>query len=59
MPQTLLASVRVRRLGVGLSLLVPEISLLNFYPPHMGERPAYSTSAPLLTSLIDVVSLIL
>ena len=23
--------------GVGLGLLTPEISLLNFYPPHVGE----------------------
>ena len=23
--------------GVGLGLLIPEIFLSNFYPPHMGE----------------------
>ena len=26
---------------VGLGLLAPVISLLNFYPPHEGERPAF------------------
>ena len=26
--------------GVGLGLLTPEISLPNFYPPHVGEGPA-------------------
>ena len=33
---------------VGLELLTHEIVLLNFYPPHMGEGPAPSVSAPLL-----------
>ena len=44
--------------GVGLGLLTPEISLLNFYPPHMGMGPASSTSAFLLSVWVDVVSLI-
>ena len=34
--------------GVGLCLLIPEISLPNFYPPHLGETPSHSTSPPLL-----------
>ena len=32
--------------GVGLGLLAPEISLLNFYLPHMDVGPARSMSAP-------------
>ena len=44
--------------GVGLGLLGPEISLLNFYPPHMGVGPAGSVSAPLLPVWMDVVSVI-
>ena len=44
--------------GMGLGLLTPEISLLNFYPPYMGEGPARFTSAPLLSVWMDVVSLI-
>ena len=35
----------------GLGLLAPNISLLNFYPPYVCEGPAYSVSAPSLTSL--------
>ena len=31
--------------GVGLGLLTPEISLLNFYPPPVGEGLAHSMSA--------------
>ena len=34
--------------GVGMGLLVPEISLLNFYPPHVGMGAAHSVSVPLL-----------
>ena len=45
--------------GVGLGLLTPEISLLDFHPPHMDVRPACSASPPLLPVCIDVVSLIL
>ena len=44
--------------GVGLGLLTPEISLLNFYPPLVGGGPAHSTSVPLLPVWMDVVSLI-
>ena len=43
---------------VGLGLLIPEISLPNFYPIHMDEGPAHSVSAPLLLVWMDVVSLI-
>ena len=32
--------------SVGLGLLAPEISLLNFYPPHVGVGPACSTLHP-------------
>ena len=32
------------------------MSLPNFYPPHVGEGPACSTSAPLLTVWMDVVN---
>ena len=32
-------------LGWGLA---PEISLVNFYPPHVGEGPAHFASVPLL-----------
>ena len=34
--------------GVGLGLLTPEIPLQNFYPLHVSEGPAYSTSLLLL-----------
>ena len=44
--------------GVGLGPLTPEISLLNFYPPHVGEGTDYSTSAPLLPVWMDLISLI-
>ena len=46
-------------LGVGLRLLTPEMSLPSFYPPHVGEGPAHSTSAPLLPVWMTAVSLIL
>ena len=45
--------------GVGLALLAPEIAILNFHPPHVGEEPAHSMSVPLLPVWMDVVSLIL
>ena len=45
-------------LGVGLGLLVPEISLPNFYPLHVDVEPAHSTSPSLLPVWLDVVSLI-
>ena len=48
----------VGRPSVGLGLLALEISLLNFYPPHMSVGPAYSSSMPLLPVWMDVVSLI-
>ena len=35
---------------VGLGFLVPEIPLLNFYPPHMGMGPTHSESVPFLPS---------
>ena len=41
---------------MGLRLLGPEISLLNFYPPHVGEGPAHSASTLLLPVWMDVVS---
>ena len=44
--------------GVGLGLLAPEISPLNFYPSHMGVGPSCSVSATLLPAWMDVVSLI-
>ena len=44
--------------GVGLGLLAPGISLLNFYPPHVDVGPACSTSVSLLPVWMDVVSLI-
>ena len=37
--------------GVGLGVLTPEISLPNFYPPHVDVGPAYSMSPPPPTSL--------
>ena len=42
---------------MGLGLLTPEISLLNFYPLHVGVGPARSASVPLLPTCVDVVSL--
>ena len=42
--------------GVGLDLLIPEISLLNFYPPHMGERSVCCMSEALLPVWMNVVS---
>ena len=44
--------------GVGLVLLTFEISLLDFYLPHVGVGPASTTALPLLSVYIDVVSLI-
>ena len=44
--------------GMGLGLLAPEISLLNFYPPHLDVGPACSASLPLLSVWMDVDSLI-
>ena len=44
---------------VELRLLAPEISLLNFYPPHVGEGTVHSMSVPLLPVWVDMVSLIL
>ena len=43
---------------MGLGLLAPEISLLNFYPPHVGEGPARSTPAPRQPVWMEVASLI-
>ena len=45
--------------SVELGLLAPVISLLNYYPLHVGERHTHSVSAPLLPVSMDVVSLIL
>ena len=45
--------------GVQLGLLAPEISLPNFYPPHMNAGPPCSMSLSLLQVWMDVVSLIL
>ena len=42
--------------GVGLGLLAPEISLLNFYPPHVGEGPACFESVLHLPVWMDVVA---
>ena len=44
---------------VGLGFLAAEISLPNFYPPHMGVEPAHSVSLFLLSVWMNVVSLIL
>ena len=44
--------------GVGLGLLAPKISLLNFYPSHIGEGLAHFSCAPLLQVWVDVFSLI-
>ena len=43
--------------SVGLGLLAPKMSLLNFYPPHMHVGPGYSASVPLLPIWMGVVSL--
>ena len=45
--------------GVGVGLFAPEISLPNFYPPHVDVGPACSMSLPFLPVWMDVVSLIL
>ena len=45
--------------SVRLGTLIPEISLLNFYPLHMDVGPAHSMSLPLLPVWMHVVSLIL
>ena len=44
--------------GVGLGLLVPEISLSNFSPPHVDVRPAPAVSLPLLPVWMDAIPLI-
>ena len=56
---TYLPGIRIlgRGPGVDLGLLSHEISLLNFYPPHMGAGSAHSVSPPLLPVWTDVVSL--
>ena len=43
--------------GADLGLLTPEISLLDFYPPHVCAEPVHSMSVLLLVWM-DVVSLI-
>ena len=43
---------------VGAGLLAPQISLPNVHPPHRGEGQDYSSSVPLLSVWMDVVSLI-
>ena len=45
-------------LVVVLGLLVPEISLLNFYPPHVDVGPDHSMSPPLLSVQMNVIYLI-
>ena len=45
--------------SVGLGLLAPEISLLNFYPPHVNVGLASSASLPLLPVWMNVVSSVL
>ena len=40
---------------VELGLLASIIPLLNFYPQHVGERPAHSAFVPLLPVSMDVV----
>ena len=35
---------------MGLGLLAPEISLMNFYPQHVDVAPVHSASPPLLQS---------
>ena len=42
-------------LGVGLGLLVSELSLPIFHPPHTGMGSAHSASAPLLPVWMNVV----
>ena len=52
---------------IGLGPLTPKISLPNFYPPHVGMRPAcsmslslrISTSPCVLSVWMDVVPLVL
>ena len=46
------------RPGIGLGLLTPKTSLLNFYPPHVDIGPAHSTSVPLLPVWMDAISFI-
>ena len=41
---------------MGLGLLITEISLPNFYPPHIDVVLAHSVSPPLLPVWMDVVS---
>ena len=42
--------------GVGLGLLVPKVSLLNFYPLHLDVGPSLSTTLPLLLVWMGGVS---
>ena len=44
--------------SMGLGLLTPKISLLNFYPPHVRVGPTHSVFQHLLPVWMDVVSLI-
>ena len=39
---------------MGLGLLVPEISLLNFYPPQLDVGPGSSASPPFHPIRMDV-----
>ena len=41
-------------LGAGLELLAAEISLLNFYSPHVDVGPAHSPGLPLLPIWMDL-----
>ena len=45
--------------GVGLGLLAPKISLLNFYLLHMDVGPTCCISLPFLPVWMDVVFLVL
>ena len=45
--------------GMVLGLLALEVSLPNFYSPHVDVGPAHSKSLPLLPVWMDVVSVIL
>ena len=44
--------------GMGWGPLTPKISLLNFYPPHVGVGPACFTSLCLLPVWMDVFCLV-
>ena len=45
--------------SVGLGLLTPEVSVSNFYLPHVDVGPAHSVSISFLPVWMDVVSLVL